>query len=514
MLAGCLLWPPLALAMAFAQPAAVRPFAIRVVDEQTGRGVPLVELRTTDEATYYTDSNGIVAFAEPAYMGRRVFFHVRSHGYEYPKDGFGYAGVALDVTPGGSARIALRRLNIAERLYRITGAGIYRDSVLVGEPVPIGEPLLDGDVVGQDSVLVTPWRGRLYWFWGDTSRPEYPLGQFQTSGATSPLPGPGGTDPSKGIDLTYFVNDEGFSRPMCPLPGEGPVWVDGVTVVPDATGEEQLVAHYSRVRGLEAVLEHGLAVFDETAGVFHKRAEFDLARTWECPRGHPLPFREDGREYLLFATPLVSARVPARLDDLARQDAYEAYTCLPPATRYARGATEVERNPDGSLAWGWKAGTEPVTQESERELIEAGKIRPEEARYQIRDVESGKPVQMHGGSIAWNAYRGKWILIAVQSFGEPSFLGEVWFSEAESPLGPWRWARRIVTHDHYGLYNPVHHPSFDEDGGRVIYFEGTYCKTFEAPTTVPTPRYEYNQIMYRLDLSDPRLKGPLEAATP
>lgn len=516
---GCwLLWPPLALTVAVAQPAApglhVRPFAIHVVDDATGRGVPLVELRTTDEATYYTDSNGIVAFAEPAFMGRRVFFHVRSHGYECPKDGFGYAGVALDVTPGGSGRIAVKRLNIAERLYRITGAGIYRDSVLVGEPAPIREPLLAGDVVGQDSVLVAPWRGKLYWFWGDTNRPEYPLGQFQTSGATSPLPGPGGTNPSRGIDLSYFVNDEGFSRPMCPLPGEGPVWLDGLSVVPDASGLEQLVAHYSRVRGLEAVLEHGLALYDDTAGVFHRQAEFDLARPWECPRGHPLPFTDAGREYLLFPTPFVSARVPALADSLARQESYEAYTCLPRGARYVKGATDVERAADGSLAWGWKAATEPITQEQERELVEAGKIRPEEARYQVRDVESGKPVRMHGGSIAWNAYRGKWILIAVQSFGEPSFLGEVWFSEAESPLGPWHWARRIVTHDHYGFYNPVHHPFLDEDGGRVIYFEGTYCKTFEAPATVPTPRYEYNQMMYRLDLSDPRLTGPLGPGTP
>ena len=37
-----------------------------------------------------------------------------------------------------------------------------------------------------------------------------------------------------------------------------------------------------------------------------------------------------------------------------------------------------------------------------------------------------------------------------------------------------------------------------------MYFEGTYAETFSgAPSK--TPRYDYNQVMYRLDLSDPRL---------
>ena len=46
---------------------------------------------------------------------------------------------------------------------------------------------------------------------------------------------------------------------------------------------------------------------------------------------------------------------------------------------------------------------------------------------------------------------------------------------------------------------------FDEDGGRVIYFEGTYVNTFSG-NPEKTPGYDYNQIMYRLDLADPRLQ--------
>ena len=111
---------------------------------------------------------------------------------------------------------------------------------------------------------------------------------------------------------------------------------------------------------------------------------------------------------------------------------------------------------------------------------------------------------LHYGSFCWNAYRKKWLLIGVQTFGGPSFLGEVWAATASSPTGPWGKARKIVTHEKYSFYNPAHHPFFDQEGGRIIYFEGTYAETFSG-APFKTPRYDYNQIMYRLDLADPRL---------
>ncbi|MBT4228309.1 MAG: hypothetical protein HOD74_12175, partial [Verrucomicrobia bacterium] len=149
-------------------------FAIRVVDAETGRGVPLVELETVNHLRFYTDSNGTVAFREPGLMNRQIFFHLRSHGYEYPKDDFGYRGVRLKTTPGTEEVLKLKRLNIAERLYRVTGAGIYRDSRLLGRSAPIEQPLLNGMVFGSDSVVTAVYRGKLHWFWGDTNRPSYP----------------------------------------------------------------------------------------------------------------------------------------------------------------------------------------------------------------------------------------------------------------------------------------------------------------------------------------------------
>ena len=42
---------------------------------------------------------------------------------------------------------------------------------------------------------------------------------------------------------------------------------------------------------------------------------------------------------------------------------------------------------------------------------------------------------------------------------------------------------KVVTHDRYSFYNPVHHPFFDQAGGRIIYFEGTYATTFSREAT-------------------------------
>jgi hypothetical protein len=177
----------LVIFFAAAVASAAQPFAIEVLDDQTDRGVPMVELQTTNSARYYTDSNGLIAFDEPDLMNQKVFFAVASHGYEFPKDGFGIRGVVLETKPGGSANLKIKRINIAERRYRLTGSGIYRDTVLLGRTAPIKEPLLNAQITGQDGILNALYRGKLYWFWGDTLKLSYPLGNFAMCGATTPF---------------------------------------------------------------------------------------------------------------------------------------------------------------------------------------------------------------------------------------------------------------------------------------------------------------------------------------
>src|SRR5262249_40033691 len=101
----CLLAGPVEL------PRADKYFKITVVDFFTGRGVPLVELETVNGLRFWTDSAGVVAFHEPGLMGQRVFFFVKSHGYEFQEDGFDFRGQALDVKEGRSALLRIKRTN-------------------------------------------------------------------------------------------------------------------------------------------------------------------------------------------------------------------------------------------------------------------------------------------------------------------------------------------------------------------------------------------------------------------
>ncbi|MFZ2639708.1 MAG: hypothetical protein WA117_01880, partial [Verrucomicrobiia bacterium] len=62
------------------------------------------------------------------------------------------------------------------------------------------------------------------------------------------------------------------------------------------------------------------------------------------------------------------------------------------------------------------------------------------------DVDSGKPLVMHYGSVCWNDFRKRWIMIAVAQGGGSSFLGEVYYAEAPELTGPWLRAKKILTH--------------------------------------------------------------------
>ncbi|MBI5759308.1 MAG: hypothetical protein HZA46_12390 [Planctomycetales bacterium] len=493
----CFLWPAIV-------GAAERPFSIQIVDEQTGRGVPLVELKTVNQQQFITDSHGLAAIDEPELVGQKVFFHILSHGYEYAKDGFGYRGVAVTVTPGERKQFKIKRVNLAERLYRMTGSGIYRDSVLVGEPVPIKQPLLNAQVFGSDSVVNAVYRGKVYWFWGDTNRPGYPLGNFHVPGAISNLPGQGGLDPAVGVNLNYFTDGKGFAKETCRMAGQGPTWIGGLTVVPDENDRETLLASYVKIKPPMTVYERGLVKFNDESEKFDLVSRFDVGAPL-YPDGHPFRHLEPDGVHVYFATPYPLVRVRATVDDWQHLDRYEAFTCLKEGTRL--GAKELDRSPDGQLRYAWKRNTPAVGPFEQKKLIDSGQLKPHEALLQLRDRDTGAAVLAHAGSVTWNAHRRRFGMITGQSFGS-SFLGETWYAEADTPVGPWVYATKIVTHDDYSFYNPKQHPFFDEKHGLAIYLEGTYTHTFSGNKD-PTPRYDYNQIMYRLDLTDVRTAVPV-----
>lgn len=470
---------------------------IRMIDQDSRRGVPLVELRTTSEISCWTDSAGVVAFSEPGLMDRDVFFEVRSHGYEFPADGFGFHGKSFRTTPGATVELAIKRVNVAERLYRVTGLGIYRDSRIAGLEAPIQEPILNGLVVGQDTVVAMPFGGRIHWFWGDTERPAHPLGHFGASGAVSELPRAGGLDPSVGINLKYFTDASGFSRPMCTDPPQGMRWIEGLMIVADPSGRERLVARYAVMRDLGYANEWVLGAFDPERGRFDAVARYDVHTGHTS--AHPFRVREGTNDYwYVFPT----LRVANRWQSITNPAAYESFTCLEFAGSSSQPAV-VEKGSGGKPIHRWRSGFAPFIPDAQDEAVRKGQIDRAENWHCLVDIETGKALRTTPvrGSVCWNTHRRGWIGIFS---GEP---GEVWYAEADTPVGPWVYARRIVMHDRYNFYNPAQHPFFDQEFGRVIYFEGTYTTSFSA-APAPTPRYDYNQVMYRLNLDDPRLCLP------
>ena len=184
---------------------------------------------------------------------------------------------------------------------------------------------------------------------------------------------------------------------------------------------------------------------------------------------------------------------------LADPKSWESFTCLQAGATFDIRDAKLDRRPDRTLDCGWKADTDRIEASEERQLIARGLLKKEEAFFPLLDAETGKETLATPSSVAWNAHRKKWILLS-------EHVGSVYYSESDQPTGPWLRAVKIVGHNDYNFYNVTQHPFFDEDGGRVIYFEGTYTTSF-SNAKEQTPRYDYNQIMYRLDLGDSRISG-------
>lgn len=472
-----------------ARPMPVRPgwFGIRVVDE-AGAGVPLVELRTVNEIRLISDNAGWIAWQEPGLMDREVFWTVAGPGIEHPADGFGFRGFRAVTRPGESVICRVTTKSIARRVGRITGAGKLRDSELLGLVNPPNESS-DERVVGQDSVQMVPVGDSLLWLWGDTNQARYPLGNFHTTCAWTSRD----EHPETGLAFRYLIDAErpGSLRKMFPTSESGLVWMFGLMKVAADNGQERVFAGFSRRQGLETPLEQGVAELDRKVGHFRKVADVPAADDWGLPYGHAVPARTNDGDHIYFCRPFAHTRVAATVDAVTDPKQYE------------------HRIWDAvSKAYRWQRGGSPTTQADERKRIAAGELPAAAGQYQVIDVASGDAIELHTGSIVWNEYRQRYVLIAVEQAltrRSPSLLGEVWYAESRDITGPWTAAIKVASHPQYSFYNPIQHPLFSRDGGRVIYFEGTYTATFSGNPS-PTPRYDYNQLMYRLDLADPSLE--------
>lgn len=311
---------------------------------------------------------------------------------------------------------------------------------------------------GSDSVQNAVHRGKLFWAWGDTTLPHYPLGIFDMSSATTAIRPLASFEPPLRLKLDYFRAKDGKLRGVAKMPGAGPTWLSGYVSLPDKDGTPHLCATYIKVRNHLEAYESGLCVWNERTEEFD-RLRVLWTKTEQAPKqpaspdGHPAFWKDaQGRDWVLFGNPLPFLRCPATFE--AWQDA------------------------------------------SKWEVLEPQKT--------LASASDGQSVKPHTGHLAWNGFRQRWVTVFMQSGGKPSRLGELWYAEADAPTGPWGKAVKILSHDNYTFYNPRLHPEFTDTNSPVLIFEGTYTAEF-ADRPFPTPRYNYNQILYRLDLDDPAL---------
>jgi hypothetical protein len=110
------------------------------------------------------DSNGYLAFHEPGLMNKDLWFYVSSPGYKHSEI-LGMEGKTINTKVGEETVLFMKRENLAERIYRTSGYGIYKDSYLLNKEIPIKEPILNTNVFGLDSTFIKIIDGKVYFFY-------------------------------------------------------------------------------------------------------------------------------------------------------------------------------------------------------------------------------------------------------------------------------------------------------------------------------------------------------------
>lgn len=424
-------------------------FRIRIIETESGWPVPLVELSTTHHVRFVSDNTGTIAFDLPELMGVETWFTVEGHGYEVPKDGLGYRGVRLTPEPGQEAVVKVQRRLPGKRLGRITGGGLFGESQRFGDNLD----WTDQGLLGCDSTQNALYQGKLFWAWGDTVLPGYPLGLFHMIGATTSLQPLKTFEPPIQLRYDYFCNEEGNPRVIAEIAGRGPTWISGCVSLPTKDGKEKLVATYNKIKPPLTVYEAGLCVWNDEKKVFnHFRTLWtksdDGTKPPPMPDGHAVfQTDENGRQWVLFGYNFPQLKCPKTFEAWSDSDSWIELE-IPAAVRAANDQDDIIP---------------------------------------------------HRASTGWSQYRRKWVAIFTQKNGESSELGEIWYTEADEPTGPWRPAVKVVTHNKYTFYNPLLHTPWTPVDSGILMFEATYTQMFSGSTN-PTPRHEYNQVLYRLDL--------------
>lgn len=447
-------------------------FRINVLDSATGNGVPLVLLRTVNYIQLYTDSNGIAAFYEPGMMEQPVWFSVLADGYELRQNNLTEGKVEIYSKPydsgvvlntSGTKTVYLTRTQLAERRFRLTGGGLYRDSYLVGAKVPASaqnHTYIDkvSRSVGQDTLMLTRFKEDIFWFFGDTVCPKSArqnncVGRgMYTVGAKTKFSESKVYPPA----LEYFGED-GMPRPMAKIePLRQNTWIAGVFSIGD-----NLYGNYFKNPGDGASPDQAKQGMAKWSGEsFEEISEWPRNSSLSLNGAHTIHAfgpAHASNEWVYFVNNHVYCRVPAK-DDLISN--YSAFEVLP--------------RPKGQT--------------------------------------------INCNTINWNDYIKRYICIGDAPTGGPGLIvafSETLFGSFEQNI------TRITSHSNSmsSCYNGLHLPYLDQ--GSVIFVACTFTSMWsnanktdslwstclfginsEKNCAPVVPRYEYNNIISSLNLSN------------
>ena len=80
------------------------PFQIKIVDAQSGVGLPSLRLTADNSIVCYTRADGCVNFSEDSLMNRSVYFTIEGQDHHFPG-----GGKTLRVTHGGHVELRIPR---------------------------------------------------------------------------------------------------------------------------------------------------------------------------------------------------------------------------------------------------------------------------------------------------------------------------------------------------------------------------------------------------------------------
>ncbi len=433
-------------------------------------------VRLSNGVEHITDSAGWIRIEEPGLMHSRILVDVSSPGYRMPPGDKSAAGLEIALSPASEITVPLVRVDIAQRIYRVTGTGIYRDSELLKREVPLPLGNHAAGLVSAWGVQRAALGTKVLWCWRQALLSNERNPSLNVVGAWSDHPEHGGLDPTQGIHYSYHTSGSDQAHSLLTADEPGGIWMEGLTSVPDESGKLQLVAHYTREGTKGERAEHGIAIWTEQKR-FERIVILGDEYEWQFPAGQCVTRRGEDAEWCYFAAPFCRVRCPARLDAVRNPGSYQALAW--------------DRNQQKHT---WQQERPPLTQREESVGVADGSIT--QPLTQVENATTRRPVSIQESSIEWNPHHRCYVMIA------SSADGDLWFSESPHIQGPWKNAIRILSADPGKCAAPVQHPFMNQEGGRIIWFETAYLES-------SLPRYDGTELMYRLDLADLRLKPAL-----